>query len=103
MKKYALISAAALTLTACSTAVPGTPTYVTVNARTSTFAPVSTVTPTPVMTTLPPPLHAAEVPVPATVRAGSFCNYVGVSGVSSTGKPMVCKTASDGRLRWQVA
>jgi uncharacterized membrane protein YgcG len=35
-----------------------------------------------------------------TVRAGSFCSPAGATGVSSTGKPMVCGPASDGRNRW---
>ncbi|MFC9840912.1 hypothetical protein ACFVKB_45230, partial [Rhodococcus sp. NPDC127530] len=38
---------------------------------------------------------------PATVHPGSFCS--GGTGVSSTGKPMVCATAKDGKMRWQSA
>jgi hypothetical protein len=37
-----------------------------------------------------------------TVHPGAFCDPPG-SGVSTTGKPMVCGTASDGRNRWKSA
>ncbi|WP_205762099.1 hypothetical protein [Arthrobacter mobilis] len=42
--------------------------------------------------------QAAEQ-APAVVHPGAFCS--GGTGVSSTGKPMVCAPASDGRNRWQ--
>ncbi|UGQ11963.1 hypothetical protein LO772_35290 [Yinghuangia sp. ASG 101] len=34
------------------------------------------------------------------VHPGAFCAPAGATGVSSTGKPMVCGPASDGRNRW---
>jgi hypothetical protein len=38
------------------------------------------------------------------VTAGSFCSGAGSTGVTSTGKPMVCKTSdTDTRLRWRAA
>ena len=43
----------------------------------------------------PPP----AAPAPAYVHPGAFCT--GGTGVSMTGKPMVCAPGSDGRLRWQ--
>ncbi|MBC2681126.1 hypothetical protein GSS87_01635 [Corynebacterium sp. 4HC-13] len=52
----------------------------------------------------PPSAPAYPPPAPAggrTVHPGAFCN--GGTGVSSTGKPMVCAPASDGRMRWQSA
>lgn len=55
----------------------------------------------------PAPADPAPAPAPVdppsvgTVHPGSFCT--GGTGVSATGKPMVCAPASDGRLRWQSA
>jgi hypothetical protein len=38
------------------------------------------------------------------VTPGAFCSTAGATGVSKTGKPMVCKTtATDARLRWRSA
>lgn len=45
--------------------------------------------------------QAPAVPAPSYVHPGSFCS--GGTGVSKTGKPMVCAPATDGRLRWQGA
>ena len=51
----------------------------------------------------PAPQPAYEPPAPAdgTVHPGAFCS--GGTGVSKTGKPMVCAPAKDGRNRWQSA
>ncbi|CAB0639118.1 hypothetical protein CIP107575_00730 [Corynebacterium diphtheriae] len=55
--------------------------------------------PAPVPAPVPAPAHAPE---PAgTVHPGAFCN--GGTGVSKTGKPMICAPATDGRNRWQAA
>ncbi len=47
--------------------------------------------------------QAPPQPAPAAdyVHPGSFCSGGGSTGVSKTGKAMVCAPASDGRLRWQ--
>jgi hypothetical protein len=38
------------------------------------------------------------------VHAGAFCSGAGSTGVTSTGRPMVCKTTNtDRRLRWRAA
>jgi hypothetical protein len=40
----------------------------------------------------------------ATVTPGAFCSVAGATGLTSTGKAMVCKTtATDSRLRWRAA
>ena len=49
-----------------------------------------------------PPAPVQEAPAvqpPVFVHPGAYCS--GGTGVSKTGKPMVCAPASDGRLRWQ--
>jgi hypothetical protein len=54
------------------------------------------------------PAQLAPAPAPAptavpgrnAVHPGAFCSIPGATGHSSTGKPMVCKTAKDGRYRW---
>ncbi|MFE4230343.1 hypothetical protein ACFRJ8_20905 [Arthrobacter sp. NPDC056886] len=50
--------------------------------------------------------QAAQVPAPAApvagyVHPGAFCS--GGTGVSKTGRAMVCAPATDGRLRWRSA
>ncbi|CND43809.1 Uncharacterised protein [Mycobacterium tuberculosis] len=37
------------------------------------------------------------------VHPGSFCDKAGETGTSTTGKAMICKTATDGKLRWASA
>jgi hypothetical protein len=49
----------------------------------------------------PAPAAPAVPAAPGYVTPGAFCN--GTTGVSKTGKPMVCAPASDGRMRWQGA
>lgn len=44
---------------------------------------------------------APAAPAAGYVHPGSFCS--GGTGVSKTGKPMVCAPGSDGRMRWQGA
>ena len=60
-------------------------------------------TPTPVTRQqLPLATAAPAKPSPSYVTAGAFCSVAGATGVTSTGKPMVCKTTdSDSRLRWR--
>jgi hypothetical protein len=47
------------------------------------------------------PAPAAPAPAPGYVHPGAFCS--GGTGISKTGKAMVCAPAKDGRLRWQGA
>lgn len=57
--------------------------------------------PPPTTVAAPPPTTAATS---STVSAGAFCSSAGATGVTSTGKPMVCSTtATDSRLRWRAA
>lgn len=39
----------------------------------------------------------------AVVHVSSFCSTAGAVAVTSKGKPVTCRTASDGRLRWKSA
>ncbi len=67
-------------------------------------------TTTPVAPTTAPPVVAPTAAPPAQtssgtplVHAGNYCSTAGATGVTSTGKPMVCKTtATDSRLRWRA-
>ena len=54
-------------------------------------------------TTKPPTAKTSTPPVVQQgVRAGAFCSPAGALGVTSTGKPMVCRsTATDPKLRWR--
>jgi hypothetical protein len=82
----------------------GTPT-----ATQPVVAPIPT--PKPTQPTTTPPVVAPPKPSPTptvsgptVVHAGSFCTPVGATGVTSTGKLMVCKTSpTDSRLRWRAA
>ncbi len=39
----------------------------------------------------------------AVVTAGAYCSQAGATGVTKTGKPMVCRTSStDSRNRWRA-
>lgn len=58
--------------------------------------------PAPAPAPLPEPAPA-PVPAPSVVHPGSFCSTAGAVGVTNKGTPMVCATASDGRLRWRSA
>jgi hypothetical protein len=50
----------------------------------------------------PAPAPVAPAPAaPSYVTPGAFCS--GGTGVSKTGKPMICAPATDGRNRWQGA
>lgn len=52
----------------------------------------------------PPPAPAPAPPSVNVVHPGSYCSSAGATGVTKTGKPMVCKTTStDSRLRWRAA
>jgi hypothetical protein len=88
--------------------------HVLANCSTSTTTPPAVkATPTPpkpAPTTAPPvvaPLKPTPTPTvsgPKVVHAGSFCTPAGATGVTSTSKPMVCKTSpTDSRLRWRAA
>lgn len=107
------VVATAVTLAACTSSVSGTPTTPSpLNTYTSSFVPVATTavtttsqrttTTTHQPTTAALPLVSAESQRP-TVHAGAFCKSAGATGVTSTGKLMTCKSASDGHLRWQEA
>jgi hypothetical protein len=41
--------------------------------------------------------------VPVAVHPGAFCTPSGATGLTGAGTSMVCKPASDGRLRWAAA
>jgi hypothetical protein len=61
----------------------------------------TTVKPAPKPTT--PPTTAAK-PAGNVVHGGAFCSTAGATGVTTTGKAMVCTTtATDARLRWRSA
>ena len=49
----------------------------------------------------PAPAPAPAAPAPGYVHPGAFCS--GGTGISKTGKAMICAPASDGRLRWRSA
>ena len=36
------------------------------------------------------------------VKPGAFCGKAGDKGITDKGQDMVCKTARDGKLRWQT-
>lgn len=81
-----------------------TPTHTSQQAHTSAPAPPKP----PAAETAPATIAPAPAPVPAhapetagTVHPGAFCD--GGTGVSKTGKPMICAPAADGRNRWQAA
>jgi hypothetical protein len=75
--------------TPAPTAPPTTPPPPTTKAPATTRAPASTAT------------TSSAVRV---VTAGAFCSPGGATGVTSTGKPMVCTTtAQDSRNRWRAA
>jgi hypothetical protein len=83
---------------------------------TTTTAPVTTLqaaVPQPEPQPQPQP-NPAPVPEPApqppngggsggTVHGGAFCSPAGSTGLSETGKSMICAPAKDGRLRWRQA
>ena len=78
-----------------------TPAYVPPPVTTPVYVPPPVVT-TPAY--VPPPAPAYTPPAasgPEIVHPGSFCS--GGTGVSKTGKPMVCAPAKDGKNRWQSA
>lgn len=49
----------------------------------------------------PQPAYEPPAPTGGTVHPGAYCS--GGTGVSKTGKPMICAPGSDGRNRWQSA
>jgi hypothetical protein len=86
----------------------------------ATCRPASAVAPSTTNPTVAPPKPAATTtaPVvtppkptptqpaagPTVVHGGAFCSPAGATGVTSTGKPEVCKTTpTDSRLRWRAA
>jgi cytoskeletal protein RodZ len=80
-----------------------------VPATTATAAPTTEAATTAKTTTSAPKTTAATkatttAAVKATVTPGAYCSVAGATGVTSTGKAMVCKTtATDTRLRWRAA
>jgi hypothetical protein len=70
-------------------------------------APKPAPAPPPVLVPEPadPPANddSGGLPSVGTVHAGSFCSPAGSTGLSSTGKPMVCGPGSDGKNRWHGA
>lgn len=52
----------------------------------------------------PPAAPAPAPPTANVVHPGAYCSSAGATGVTKTGKSMVCKTTStDSRLRWRAA
>jgi len=92
--------------TSASVSVPAT---TTVPATTATVAPTTKAATTAKTTTAAPKTTAATKATTtaaskATVTPGAFCSVAGATGVTSTGKAMVCKvSATDTRLRWRAA
>ena len=92
--------------TSASVSVPAT---TTVPATTATAAPTTKAATTAKTTTAAPKTTAATKATTtaaskATVTPGAFCSVAGATGLTSTGKAMVCKTtATDSRLRWRAA
>jgi hypothetical protein len=71
---------------------------------TPTPAPQPAPTTTPPVVAPPKPTATPSVAGPKVVHPGAFCAPAGATGVTSTGKPEVCKTsATDSRLRWRAA
>ncbi|WFS15172.1 DUF2510 domain-containing protein [Rhodococcus aetherivorans] len=66
-----------------------------------TQPPAPAYTPPPTTQYTPPPAPPQQSG--GTVRGGSFCSTPGATGVTTTGKLMVCAPGSDGRDRWQSA
>jgi len=103
------------TTTKPATTAPATPASTSVPATTAapaTTAPVAPTTKaatTAKTTTAAPKTTAATKATTtaaskATVTPGAFCSVAGATGLTSTGKAMVCKTtATDSRLRWRAA
>lgn len=70
------------------------------NPRPTQPAPAYTPPPAPTYT---PPAAPNPRPSAGTVHPGSFCATPGATGVTTTGKAMVCGVGSDGRDRWKSA
>ena len=90
---------------------PATKTKTTTAIQTATQT-VETARPEPAAVEQPPIDNTATAGVNSgddsgssglTVKSGTFCSSAGSVGVSTKGKPMTCRSASDGRLRWQSA
>ncbi len=68
--------------------------------------PGTVVVPAPVAaptTTPSAPVSRPASSVPGAVHPGAFCTPGGATGATAAGTAMVCKPASDGRLRWAAA
>jgi hypothetical protein len=96
---------AANTTTATTAAAPR-PTVTARSTPTLQVTPTSrptAVAPVPVKTAPPKPI-TTTAPASVIVHAGAFCSVAWATGVTSTGKPEVCKTTpKDSRLRWRAA
>lgn len=78
--------------------------WTTVSGETVPPAPVTTAPAATTATTTATPVTTIPVVGTTAVHGGSFCSVEGAPGVTSTGKPEVCKTsATDSRLRWRAA
>lgn len=105
-KLHDLVCQGQLTLRAAQTAIASDwwhayETYVA--ASTTPAAPAASAPPAPAPVAPAPAGPAAPAPQASNiVHAGSFCSTGGATGVTSTGRAMVCKTTStDSRLRWR--
>ena len=80
------------------------PTSASVSAPATTAAPPTTATVAPTTKAATTAKTTTAAAAKATVTSGAFCSGAGTTGVTSTGKAMVCKTsATDTRLRWRAA
>jgi hypothetical protein len=84
---------------------PTTTTVSTTSTTTSTSLPETTTSAALTTTSLPPASSTSTSSVLASpvVHPGAFCAPLGATGVTSSGTPMVCGVASDGRNRWKSA
>ncbi|MFI9382980.1 hypothetical protein [Kutzneria sp. NPDC052558] len=104
------------TITTTATTIGTTTTSSTAPTTTSTTTTTTEAPAPPPATHQPPPATHQPAPPPPTeapapppsepvyVTPGAFCSTEGATGVTKTGKPMVCsRTATDSRLRWRAA
>jgi len=96
----ASVSAPATTAAPPTTAAVAPTTKAATTAKTTAAAPKTTAATKTTAAARTTTAAAAK----ATVTPGAFCSGAGTTGVTSTGKAMVCKTsATDTRLRWRAA
>lgn len=91
-------------VTAPTTTAPAVTESVVSATQAATTAKTSTAIQTTSATQTTAAAKATTAAVQGAVTAGAFCSSGGATGVTSRGKPMICKTsATDIRLRWRAA